>query len=209
MDSHPFSPSGLCSFLIMHPCSIFLSPSLGAGPRPFCPVMWAVFWWRAGAVSFREPRPVLSVGWPGSAGRSGSGIRVWAQWLGTVVSTPRACTHTGLRRCRGLISWTQQLMLAVTSDQCRERKGGRQGQTVITCTFPALLYISITSGKYCMYIRCVLVLYWFWLCAHKSKVTSYINKINVITEEFVHVKAELKEVSGQNNETETEDEGWE
>ena len=82
-----------------------------ADPRPFGPVVWAVFWRRSGALSFPEPRPVLPADRPGGSGCGGPGIRVRAEWLGPVVSPPAAHTHAGRRRCGSLISCTYQLML--------------------------------------------------------------------------------------------------
>ena len=86
------------SLLPVHPS---ISPSLLAGPRPLCPVVWAVFWRRTGAVSFPWPRPVLSAGRPGGEGGGGPGIRVRAQWLCAVVSTLLTLTlfqgHAGVQ----------------------------------------------------------------------------------------------------------------
>ena len=140
LGSHPFFHlASAPARQAVHPSIINLSPSHLAGPRPFCPVVWAVLWWRTGAVSFPWPCPDLSVGRPGREGGGGPGIRVRAEWLGTVVSTFSAHAHAALRRCRGLISRTQQLMLgrvlAVTGNQSLEsgKERGRETNQRRSC----------------------------------------------------------------------------
>lgn len=127
---HPFSTDFRSSLTI---CPT-ICPTFATGPRPFCPVLWEVLWWRTGALSIPWPCPVLSLGGPGGEGRGGPGIRVWAQWLGAVVSTLLTHTHAVTRRCRGLISRTQRLMLgrvlAVTGYHSLESGKERGRETV-------------------------------------------------------------------------------
>lgn len=52
----------------------------------FHPVLQSVFGWRPGAASFRSSCLLCTVGWPRGASSSSQRLRVWTEWLCTLVS---------------------------------------------------------------------------------------------------------------------------
>lgn len=72
--------------LIIHLASWSPCLVVSAGPRPFGPVVRAVFRRGAGAAPLPEPCPVLPVGRPGGEGCGRPRLRVRAERLGAVVS---------------------------------------------------------------------------------------------------------------------------